>query len=378
MYNFKIYTKVDSKWNENLMKSKHGNFFQTAEYVDSDSKDFFPIFVYVFDENGTVVGQLTIRIIKTTVLYSSPIIHKIVRILSKITSRGIWLYGPVIHSSDKQSRIEILRILLKAIDEILERYDLVHIEGYSPPYDLLVDEDYKREFKKNGYIIRDYVTFLANLDKSIDEIWQSIDKKARGDVTRAKKRGVIIKELNTRDQLKEYLLLHQRWAKTKGLVVTNPFTEEDYLWNNYKKGLEVFFLAYQDNQLISGVRIGCFNSMAHANFILSSYSGPTSLGGPMLTWYILEWAKQAGIKIYDFSGGRKNNQDAIEDKNTLLFYKKKWGGEEYSHYNFVKSRKKTLYRLYKFLFHLAKSYHNLKSRQRPLITQTITTSKASI
>ena len=376
MYNFKIYTNIDSKWNENLTKSNHGNYFQTAEYTSSDSKDFFPVFVYVFDEDKNVVGQLTIQIIKTTVLYSSPIIHKIARILSKITSRGIWLYGPVIHSNDKQSHIEILRIIIKAVDEILERYDLVHIEGYSPPLDVLIDEDYKQEFRKNGYIVRDYVTFLANLDKNIDEIWQNVHYNARRDVTRAKKRGITIKELKTRDQLKEYLLLQQQWAKTKGLIVTNPFGEEDHLWNNFKKGLEVFFLAYQDNQLISAIRIGCFNSTAHAHFILSSYSGSTSLGGPMLTWHVLEWAKLTGIKIYDFSGGRKNKQDMIEDKNTLLFYKKKWGGEEYPHYNFVKSRKKLSYRLYKFLFRLTQSYHNLKRKSRPSIGQT--TSKTLI
>ena len=174
MYNFKIYTNIDSKWNENLTKSNHGNFFQTAEYISSDSRDFFPVFVLVFDEDKNVVGQLTVQVIKTAVLYSSPIIHKIARILSKITSRGIWLYGPVIHSSDKRSRIEILRIIIKAVDEILERYNLVHIEGYSSPTDLLVDEDYKQEFKKNGYIVRDYVTFLANMDKDIDEIWHNI------------------------------------------------------------------------------------------------------------------------------------------------------------------------------------------------------------
>ena len=376
MYNFKIFTNIDSNWNENLTKSNHGNFFQTAEYISSNSRDFFPVFVYVFDEDKNVVGQLTIQVIKTTVLYSSPIIHKIARILSKITLRGIWLYGPVIHSSDKQSHIEILRILIKAVDEILERYDLVHIEGYSPPTDLLVDEDYKQEFKKNGYIVRDYVTFLANMDKGIDEIWQNIDKKARGDITRARKKCIVIKELSTHDQLKEYLLLHQQWAKTKGLIVTNPFAEEDHLWNNYKKGLEVFFLAYQNNQLISAVRMGRFNNMIHANFILNSYADPTSLGGPMLTWYVLEWAKKTGIKIYDFSGGRKNKQDTIEDKNTLVFYKKKWGGEEYTHYNFVKSRKKLSYQLYKFLFRLTQSYHKLKRKSRPSTRQT--TSKTSI
>jgi len=33
LYNFKIYTNIDSKWNENLTKSNHGNFFQYSEGV---------------------------------------------------------------------------------------------------------------------------------------------------------------------------------------------------------------------------------------------------------------------------------------------------------------------------------------------------------
>lgn len=372
MYSFKILSEVDPvKWNSDLMKSGYATFFQTAEYLTSEpNRDYFPIFVYVFDENGEVVGQLGLRIIKTVVMYSSPLFRRFLKIISKITSRGIWLYGPIIHSTDKMARMEILANVIKANDEILEKYDLVHIEGQTPPYDLSTDENYKQEFRKNHYTIQDNVTFLADLTKSIDEIWSNVTKKARGDVNRAKRRNIVIKEMTEYSQLKDYLALNQEWAKTKGIVITDPLQEIERLWSNHNTGLEKFFLAYQDEKLIAGLRVACFHGIAYTNFVINSYLESTNLGGTLLTWSAIEWAKKSGIRIYDFSGGPQENfkdDEEIEQhekqKDTLLYYKKKWGGDEFPYYVLIKARKKYTYKLYVTLFSLVRFYHNSKMKQ---------------
>ena len=372
MYSFKILSEVDPvKWNGDLMKSDCATFFQTAEYLTSEpNRDYFPIFVYVIDENGNVVGQLGIRIIKTVVMYSSPLFRQFLKLISNITTRGIWLYGPIIHSNDKKSRMEILTNIIKANDEILEKYDLVHIEGHTPPYDLSADENYKQEFKKNGYTIQDNVTFLADLTKSIDEIWSNVTKKARGDVNRAKRRNIVVKELTEYGQLKDYLMLNQEWAKSKGIVISDPFREMERLWNNHTAGLEKFFLAYKDEKLIAGLRVACFNGIAYTHFVIKSYDEPTNLGGTLLTWSAIEWAKKSGIRSYDFSGGPQDNSQNDEkieqdekQKDTLLYYKKKWGGDALPYHVLIKVRKKYSYKLYIVLFNLVRFYHNFKMKK---------------
>jgi len=108
MYKYKIETYVDQKWNENLLKNKAGNFFQSSDYLCSHSENSFPVFVCIFDESDNLVGQLGILIIKTTVLYSGNLLRSILHILSKLTTRGIWLFGPIIHSENSEKRLQIL------------------------------------------------------------------------------------------------------------------------------------------------------------------------------------------------------------------------------------------------------------------------------
>ena len=361
MFSYKIETKVDSKWNQNLLKSKHASYFHCIEYLDSTSKEFFPLYVSILDENENVIAQLKIIIIKSAVLYSNQLLDSLFNLIQKLSRRGIWRDGPIIHSNNKEERIKILQTIIEANDEICKKYDLVFLEGYISPYDRMVDNDYIQQFLNHGYTLSHFVTYIIEMLKPLEEIWKTVSKKARGDVNRAKRRHIIVKKVDTFDELKNYLLLHNTWAKTKGLEITDPFRDIEKLWKNYKAGLEHFFLACKDEKIISAVRIVCFNDIAYAHFVVSSDSESTNLGGTLLTWYTVEWAKDNGFRLYDFSGGKKSVDN--NNNNSLLFYKKKWGGNEYHHYHLLKIQKRYYYVTYKLLFNLIRHYNNFKARK---------------
>ena len=362
MFTYKIETTVDSKWNQNLLKSAHASFFHSAEYLNSTSKELFPLYVSILDENQNVVAQLKMIIIKSSVLYSNQLLDLFFKSLQKLSRRGIWRDGPIIHSNNKEDRIKILQTIIEANDEIFKKYNLVFLEGYISPYDKMVDNDYIQKFVNHKYTLSFSYTYIIDMLKPIDEIWKNVARKARGDVNRAKRRNLIVKKINTFDDLKQYLLLHSTWVKTKGLELSDPFRDIEELWKNHKKGMEQFFLAYKDDKLISAVRIVCFNGIAYAHFVVSSDSESTNLGGSYLTWYTIEWAKNNGFKLYDFSGGNKSSAE-----HSAVFYKKKWGGSEYTHYNLVKIKKKYHYKIYKLLFILFRSYNNFKGRKNKKI-----------
>ena len=362
MFTYKIETTVDSKWNQNLLKSAHASFFHSAEYLNSTSKEFFPLYVSILDENQNVVAQLKMIIIKSSVLYSNQLLDLFFKSLQKLSRRGIWRDGPIIHSNNKEDRIKILQTIIEANDEIFKKYNLVFLEGYISPYDKMVDNDYIQKFVNHKYTLSFSYTYIIDMLKPIDEIWKNVARKARGDVNRAKRRNLIVKKINTFDDLKQYLLLHSTWVKTKGLELSDPFRDIEELWKNHKKGMEQFFLAYKDDRLISAVRIVCFNGIAYAHFVVSSDSESTNLGGSYLTWYTIEWAKNNGFKLYDFSGGNKSSAE-----HSAVFYKKKWGGSEYTHYNLVKIKKKYHYKIYKLLFILFRCYNNFKGRKNKKI-----------
>ena len=108
------------------------------------------LFLYILDKDENIVGQLGLRIIKTVVRYSSPFFRRLLHLISSITSRGIWLDGPIIHSNDKNIRLEILQKMMEAINVVADKYDLVHIEGYTSGYDTLIDDNYKDVLSKNN------------------------------------------------------------------------------------------------------------------------------------------------------------------------------------------------------------------------------------
>lgn len=369
MYSYKIQSDVDSeKWKKELLTSDHSTFFQTSEFLETTHLgDRFSLFVYVLNDKGEVKGQLGLVIINVQRAYSTPLLQLIMKVFSALGKRGTWLSGPIIHSNDKKERIEILRVFLKALDQISNDYNLAVIDGYSPPQDFLIDEDYKNEFRNNEYTVENFFTFVTDLTKSVEEIWKNITKKARGDVTRAERRNIIAREIQTYDELKEYFLLAKRWAETKGIELTKHIPLEKY-WNSYKAGIDKFFVAYQDNELISGIRVGCFNGIAYSHQILSSYSKTTSLGGPLLTWHVLQWAKNSGLRLYDFSGGEAPPQNGDNEKwkeqwESLLSYKRKWGGIEYPYYHFVKIRRKNAYNIFRILTKLDWQYREYKKRR---------------
>lgn len=294
-----------------------------------------------------MVGQLGCLVIKSITLYSNPIIQKISKLLSHFTGKLVWVRGPIIHSKDQTIRLEILNCILQALRIIAEKYDLSYIEGTSPPGDI-VDKNYFEKFKKEEYQINNYITFVTNLNQNIGDIWNNVSKKARGDVTRAKRRNIIVKEVSNKNELIQYLQMHKQWAKTKGIEIVNPLKYLDELWNNYTSNIEKTFLAYQNDTLISSLRVGIFNGIAITHSVSNLYSQQTNLGGTLLTWHAIEWAKNAGFTAYDFSGGEldvKHNDANNPAENTLLNYKKKWGGMEIPHYQFIKIRKNNSYKL---------------------------------
>ena len=363
MYSFKILEKVDKdEWNTNLKKSNNATFFQTVEYLINSKHH--PLFIYVFDKDKNVVGQLGCLVIKSITLYSNPIIQKISKPLSNFIGKLFWVRGPIIHSNDQTIRLEILNCIIQALNIIAEKYDLIFIEGTSSPCDI-VDEKYVEEFKKGGYQINDYITFVTNLNQSIEDIWNNVSKKARGDVTRAKRRNIIVKEVSNKNELIQYLLMHKKWAKTKGIEIDNPLKYLDELWKNYTSNIEKTFLAYQNDNLLSSLRVGIFNRIAITHSVSNLYSQQTNLGGTLLSWYAIEWAKNIGFTIYDYSGGQlndKHNDINNLTANTLLNYKKKWGGVETPYYQLTKIRKNTYYKLLNALIYPTLISRKLRSK----------------
>ena len=365
MYKIRICVEVNSNdWNSDLKKSNYSTYLQTTENLKiSSNGNTFPIFISILDEKDVVVGQLGMLIIKTSVQYGGALFQKLSKISSRISTRGVWLYGPIIHTENKMERIEILRMILKANNEIVDKYNLVFIEGYSAPLDVSLCDNEIKEYKKYGYHSRKYVTFITDLKNPIEDIWENVQKYTKKNVNRSAKRGVSVKELKTFEESKQVISLFQKWGKVKGIVVSDPEQQLKKFWERQNSGFEKTFLAFKEEQLVSSITISHFNNIVVPIQVLNSYSSiARNLGGPALTWYAIKWSKEFKFGIYDITGGPllpENEQ--VNDKKrpfSLIHYKKKWGGKQYINYHFIKINKKSSYMIYKKLFKILKWYHN--------------------
>ena len=89
--------------------------------------------------------------------------------------------------------------------------------------------------------------------------------------------------------------------------------------------------------------------------MLNSYSKIGNVAGPLLTWHAINWAKNNGMRIYDFSGGEappSDNKDMeryTEQWESLFAYKRKWSGDEFPYYHFIKIINKERYKLHRIL-----------------------------
>ena len=375
MYNYKISKIVPNDWNENLKKSAHANFFQTSDYLETTSinDNGFPLFISVHDDSQEVVGQLGLVIRESVRAHSSTAFNSFLNNFSNLGNRGSWAGGPIIHGAG-QDRIEILKAIIKSLNEIGKEHRLAVLDGYSSPFDFDINPDNLNIFSKNNFGIENFFTYATDLNQSLDDIWNNVHNSSRRDVKRAEKRGIIVKVLDSYEELDDYFSLIKTWAKTKG-IISRDFSEnyKRKFWNCIERNIEKIFLSYDNKEIVAGHRLGCFNNIAYSHKITNSYSSPTSLGGPILTWYAIKWAKENGMHTYDFSGGAsppddKNKLESYHEKwDSLLYYKKKWGGKTFPYFHFVKVFNKKKYGLFRVLYkpdYLLREYKR-KHHKRP-------------
>ena len=358
MYSYEISELVDfDYWNTLLQNVDYSTLFQTADYLDyeSASGDRFPLFIKIRNEKKEIIGQLGVVIIKSTNAYSSPFLQQFLNIFSGLCTRALWAGGPIIHSNDPKIRLDVLKEVIKALERIAMQYNLDVISGYTPHQDLNIEDSYLNSFKTENYSIENFLTFAIDLTLDEETIWNGIDKNARRDVSRAEKRGIFVKELESFEELKDYFSLAEKWAVTKGISVKTSDEQIIKYWKYYQRGIEKIFLAYDNNELISTHRLGIFNKVIFSHRLTSSYAKATSLGGPLLVWHAIKWAKSKNMKFYDFSGGKappkdpEKHKEYLEKWGNLLAFKRKWGGIEFPYFQLIKVTKPKSYKLFRVI-----------------------------
>jgi len=334
-----MYDVEDKEWNQALTSKKSTTAFQIASFYKPHQSAFGskPIFIIIKNSTGDIVGQLSAVIHFKDYWTDSNIISR--SIVSKLNLGAviIWHHGPVIH--DISHRDEILSLILREIEKIAIKNNVIMIKGSTPPLDEQFFGDF---FKKVGYNEQKWITYITDLNQKIDDLYNSLHNKTRYDIRKGEKSELEFEEVNDISSLYEYAELKFSGKKSKELIKRNKILI-DNLWKIlYKSGNEKMFLLRHNGELVGGIDNFIFNKNVVQNSVTNA-SNRKLYGGSFLMWKTIKWSMEMKQLTYD-TGGANPSPTSSKEKG-IDFFKSKWSGKIYDYAFYTKILSKTKMRV---------------------------------
>lgn len=288
------------KWNKMVARCPRGTVFHTLEWTDALSEVFqvskLGLGIY---QGGELVGILPAFLHKTA-------IFKL--LLSPLHGAGTPYGGPLVES-------ELLGDTFMAWQKFAEEEGVHYIDvGFSPQGDIDCDI-----LRANGYICERRFTYLLDLNRGVDSLWQRLDQKCRNMVRKSMKNAVKVVEISDVEQLGEYYQMSvDTYAKSHTKPILPLKLYRQLFETLHPKGMLKVLFAQYDGKLVAGAFFPCFDNRIYywdgASYRDYYRVAPNNL----IQWHLIEWAASHGFKSYDMLGA---------NIPTIAAFKKGFGGE---------------------------------------------------
>ncbi|RMD86147.1 MAG: GNAT family N-acetyltransferase [Candidatus Dadabacteria bacterium] len=298
--------EVDRKsWNHVLENSRLSTVFHTLEWIEVVTKTFnLEETLIIGREDGEPVCIFPFFKGKSYIfnIYGSP-----------IPETGAMYGGPLwLENREMQ-------------ESIMKEFHLDR--GLFTSYFLKLPPHYPTEiFKRLSYEIEPVPNFILDLNRPSEDIWNSISKKARNSVRKAKKSGIEIVEGAYRD-IQEYHQMHLETCKRNSLNPLDLAFLRELVRGLSSRGMLKILLAKLNDKTLSG-SIFLFHKKSILYFMGDSYSEYLKLNpNDLIQWHIIETGANTGYETYDLGGAGPPG---------ITSFKKKWGGTETPFYRVFK------------------------------------------
>ena len=337
------YNVDEINWNKSLLSNPKSTAYQHSDFfipyqLAYDSKR---VFIKILNLSGDIVGQLSGIIHFSNYWTNLNSISKF--FISKFNLGSVlnWFQGPIIH--DTENSDQILSYILTAIDKIAKDNDVNLISGTSPPQsNLSVDI-----FKNNNYMIKPWISYVTNINKNIDEIYNSLHNKTRYDIRKGEKSGLEFEIVSTKESLNSYLDIKYLENKKLEKIKKSIVSFKEHSWNtSYKNNLEKMYLALSEGIPVAAIVAVLYNGNVVQSGVATSYS-TNQYAGSFLTWNIIKWAAENNFKTFDVAGANPN-PISPKEKGINLF-KSKWASEKVDYFLCTKVFNKTKLNISSFI-----------------------------
>jgi lipid II:glycine glycyltransferase (peptidoglycan interpeptide bridge formation enzyme) len=159
-------------------------------------------------------------------------------------------------------------------------------------------------------------TIEIDLKKSIEELWNSLDKDARWGVKKAEKSGLKTEAREDEESWKRFYEIYKETCKAGGI------TSEDF--ETIKNGKLIVCLL--DNRIIAGVVIKPKNGRVVLFLNASDKEFLTYQPNNLLYWEMIKFGKNSKFEIFDLGGYQPNTKEG-DKLHYVNKFKNRWGGE---------------------------------------------------
>jgi serine/alanine adding enzyme len=321
----------EKKWEKFILEHPRGNIFQSPKMFNlyRTVPGYQPGVVAVTDNKREIRGILSYNIISE----------------NRFTTRCIITGGPLADKDDAD-----------IISQLLENY-LAKIKGkkviYTQVRNLHALNGFSKIFKKYRFHFSDHLTIHIDLTKTEEALIAEMHKKRYGNIKRAEKKDIRIKELKSPEEVEQLCdVINITYRRIK-----LPAPHNDLFENAYKiLNDSVYIIGAYANNILTGARA----YLVYKDLIYDWYAGSdlkysAMLPNDILPWKGMLWAKEKGLRIYDFAGaGNPSKKYGVRD------YKLKFGGNIINTGRFMCIHNHLLFRIGKTGLQLLK-YLSIKS-----------------
>jgi hypothetical protein len=325
--NVRVSNLCDIDWNKKAAICEYTILQQTAGWGRFVSLYYggtsYPLIAY--DSDGGILALLMMcRIGRYPEIYNKrPLINIVKKAVNFFNPCISWIEGPVFCSIGREK--EVLTKMLEFTDNFARDNGVRYIKNVSLPIMLNSNSELEDVFTERGYKRHSWATYIVDLRKPLEDIWNSFNVKVRGKLHKAEYMGVSFKECLISD-LNAYYLCHVAHAKHKR-IVASPRNKFEIMWRVFSSfgGYKIFSAVYQGKDL-AFIPLQCFNKRVQTlrNVQSKDVFDKKVPAGDFLIWECIKWAKNNGYWYFDLAGV---SPDPAGREIGIRLFKEKWGGQ---------------------------------------------------
>ena len=145
-------------------------------------------------------------------------------------------------------------------------------------------------------------TFVLDLTKSEDELLKAMHPKTRYNIRLAQKRGVVVKEDNSKEAFDQYLRLTKETTERQGFYAHTERYHQRMWESLHDAGIAHLWTATFAGEVLAAWIVFVWKDTVYYPYGSSSRDHRDVMAPNLLLWEIALWAKKKGLKKFDLWG----------------------------------------------------------------------------